>query len=300
MSTSTEGPTGLVAAPRPSGRVATRRLWMFVVAVAVVAVSAALPASAQSETPVGPNEGLPVAQQTDGDAIVVPPVPDTPGLQIQMEGDEGLSQSVALFLLLTVGAILPGLLLVMTSFTRYVVVLGITKNAIGLQTIPPSQVLIGLALFLTIFTMSPTLEEVYNDAVVPLLEGEITQEEAMEQGFDPFRRFMLAHADMDDLEMFAGMSGQPAPATPEETSASVLVPAFVVSELRQAFLIGFVIFVPFLVIDLVVSAILMSMGMVMLPPVFISLPLKLLLFVLVDGWSLIISSTVGSVLGSVT
>ncbi|MEX1004688.1 MAG: flagellar type III secretion system pore protein FliP [Acidimicrobiia bacterium] len=270
--------------------------WAIVIAFGVVLIAGALPASAQAETPVGPNEGLPVSEQTNG-AVVVPQVPDTPEVTFQLDGDEGLSQSVSLFLLLTVGAILPGLLLVMTSFTRYVVVLGITKNAIGLQTIPPSQVLIGLALFLTIFTMSPTLEEAYNDAVVPLLEGEITQEEAMELGFDPFRRFMLAHADMDDLEMFAGMSGRPAPATPEETSASVLVPAFVVSELRQAFLIGFVIFVPFLVIDLVVSAILMSMGMVMLPPVFISLPLKLLLFVLVDGWSLIISSTVGSVLG---
>jgi flagellar biosynthesis protein FliP len=299
MSTSTRRRNLPVAATRPAGHLAAFRLWAIAAAVAVLLIVGVVPASAQTEIPVGPNEGLPVAEQDGGD-IVVPPVPDTPELQVRLEGDEGLSQSVALFLLLTVGAILPGLLLVMTSFTRYVVVLGITKNAIGLQTIPPSQVLIGLALFLTIFTMSPTLEEVYNDAVVPLLEGEITQEEAMEQGFDPFRRFMLAHADMDDLEMFAGMSGQPAPATPEETSASVLVPAFVVSELRQAFLIGFVIFVPFLVIDLVVSAILMSMGMVMLPPVFISLPLKLLLFVLVDGWSLIISSTVGSVLGAVT
>ena len=298
MSTSTRR-RGLVAATRPSGHPAALRLWTIAVAITVLLIVGVVPASAQTDIPVGPNEGLPIAEQ-DGADIAVPPVPDTPELQVQLEGDEGLSQSVALFLLLTVGAILPGLLLVMTSFTRYVVVLGITKNAIGLQTIPPSQVLIGLALFLTIFTMSPTLEEAYNDAVVPLLEGEITQEEAMELGFDPFRRFMLAHADMDDLEMFAGMSGQPAPATPEDTSASVLVPAFVVSELRQAFLIGFVIFVPFLVIDLVVSAILMSMGMVMLPPVFISLPLKLLLFVLVDGWSLIISSTVGSVLGAVT
>lgn len=299
MSTSTRGRYLPVAATRPSGHPATLRLSVIAAAVAVLLSFAVDPASAQTEIPVGPNEGLLVVGPDGGDTVV-PRVPDTPGLQVQLEGGEGMSQSVALFLLLTVGAILPGLLLVMTSFTRYVVVLGITKNAIGLQTIPPSQVLIGLALFLTIFTMSPTLEEVYNDAVVPLLEGEITQEEAMEQGFDPFRRFMLAHADMDDLEMFAGMSGQPPPASPEETSASVLVPAFVVSELRQAFLIGFVIFVPFLVIDLVVSAILMSMGMVMLPPVFISLPLKLLLFVLVDGWSLIISSTVGSVLGAVT
>ena len=247
-------------------------------------------------------DDTPPAAATDGERLVspgeVPEVPEPPVIQIRLDEDGGLSRSVALLLLLTVGAVLPGLLLVMTSFTRYVIVLGITKNAIGLQTIPPSQVLIGLALFLTVFTMGPTLHEAYREAVVPMLEGEIGAEEAIRQGFDPFRRFMLQHAEEEDLRLFAQLSGaRTAPTTLDDLPASVLVPAFVVSELRQAFLIGFVIFVPFLVIDLVVSAVLMSMGMVMLPPVFISLPLKLLLFVLVDGWSLIVRSVVGSVIG---
>ena len=269
------------------------RLLFLVAAVVALTLAVGAPAHAQTDEIATPRVDGPLQVPTVS-------VPDTPTVSIDLGEDSGVTKSVAILLLLTVGAVLPGLLLVMTSFTRYVIVLGITKNALGLQTIPPTQVLIGIALFLTIFTMGPTLSEVNEQAIQPLLAGEIEAQEALEAGFGPFREYMLAHTSDDDLRVFAGLSDIDCPERRADTPASVLVPAFVVSELRAAFLIGFVVFVPFLVIDLVVSAVLMSMGMMMLPPVFISLPLKLLLFVLVDGWSLIIQSLVGSVQGTVT
>lgn len=224
---------------------------------------------------------------------------EVPDISIDFGGSEdgGLSQTVVIILLLTVAAVAPGVLLLTTSFTRFAVVLGLTRNAIGAQSIPPAQVLIGLALFLTVFIMGPIFGKVYDDAVQPMLAGELSQDEAFEAGFAPLRDFMLAQTEPDDLDMFMSMGGEARPANAEDVSASALVPAFVVSELRAAFVIGFVIFVPFLIIDLIVSAVLMSMGMVMLPPAFISLPLKLLLFVLVDGWALVIGSVVSSVNG---
>lgn len=269
------------------------RLLFLVAAVVALTLAVGAPAHAQTDEIATPRVDGPLQVPTVS-------VPDTPTVSIDLGEDSGVTKSVAILLLLTVGAVLPGLLLVMTSFTRYVIVLGITKNALGLQTIPPTQVLIGIALFLTIFTMGPTLSEVNEQAIQPLLAGEIEAQEAVEAGFGPFREYMLAHTSDDDLRLFVGLSDIDIPERRADTPASVLVPAFVVSELRAAFLIGFVVFVPFLVIDLVVSAVLMSMGMMMLPPVFISLPLKLLLFVLVDGWSLIIQSLVGSVQGTVT
>ena len=193
----------------------------------------------------------------------------------------------------------PAIMLLMTSFTRFVIVLGLTRNAIGVQTIPPSQVLIGLAMFLTIFVMGPVFKEVNEVAIQPMLNGEIGQMDAMAAGYEPFREFMLAQTREDDLRLFMEMANTDQPVSELDVPASTLVPAFVISELRSAFIIGFVIFVPFLVIDLIVAAVLMSMGMVMLPPVFISLPLKLLLFVLVDGWALLIGSVVESVQGAV-
>jgi flagellar biosynthetic protein FliP len=271
-----------------------RRRLLVVPVLAALVVLVGLPASAQTAEEI---QSLPLQEPLQVPTVSVP---DTPTVSIDLGEDSGVTKSVAILLLLTVGAVLPGLLLVMTSFTRYVIVLGITKNALGLQTIPPTQVLIGIALFLTIFTMGPTLSEVNEQAVQPLLAGEIEAQEALEAGFGPFREYMLAHTSDEDLRLFVGLSDIDIPENRSEMPASVLVPAFVVSELRAAFLIGFVVFVPFLVIDLVVSAVLMSMGMMMLPPVFISLPLKLLLFVLVDGWALIIQSLVGSVQGTVT
>jgi flagellar biosynthesis protein FliP len=219
-----------------------------------------------------------------------------PDVAINVDGQDGsLSRTVVVILLLTVGSVAPGLLLMMTAFTRFVVVLGLVKNALGLQTIPPSQVLIGLALFLTFFVMNPVFTEVNSEAIQPLLAGTIGQDEAMEAGFAPIRQFMLAQTRQEDLRLFVELANSPQPEDPTQVSAAVLIPAFAISELRAAFIIGFIIFIPFLVIDLVVAAVLMSMGMMMLPPVFVSLPLKLLLFVLVDGWVLIVGSLVNSV-----
>lgn len=220
------------------------------------------------------------------------------GITLQSQ-EGGLSRTVLIVLLLTVGSVAPGILLLMTSFTRFIVVLGLAKNAIGVHTIPPAQVLVGLALFLTFFVMGPVLSEVNDEAIQPMLAGTISQDQAWARGFAPLRTFMMAQTREADLELFANLADDRA-ASRAEVSARVLVPAFVISELRTAFVIGFVIFVPFLVIDFVVSAVLMSMGMMMLPPVFISLPLKLLLFILVDGWALIVGSLVGSVQGAIT
>jgi flagellar biosynthetic protein FliP len=237
---------------------------------------------------------------TEAPLVEVPQVEDVPDISLKVESDSGsLSNTVIIILLLTVGAVAPSILLLMTSFTRFVIVLGLTRNAIGVQTIPPSQVLIGLAMFLTIFVMGPVFSEVNDVAVQPMLHGEIGQSEALAAGYAPFRDFMLSQTREDDLRLFMDMSGKEQPATEEDVPASTLIPAYIISELRTAFIIGFVIFVPFLIIDLIVAAVLMSMGMVMLPPVFISLPLKLLLFVLVDGWALLIGSVVQSVRGVV-
>jgi flagellar biosynthetic protein FliP len=258
------------------------------------------PAAPAETTTTAPAAAADPAAPTD--PLVVVPEPDqVPDVSISVESENGgLSNTVLIIILLTVGAIAPGILLLMTSFTRFIIVLGLTRNAIGIQTIPPSQVLIGLAMFLTVFVMGPVLSAVNEDAVQPLIHGEIGQSEALAAGYAPLRDFMLAQTREDDLRLFMDLSDQPRPEEVDEISAATLIPAFVISELRTAFVIGFVIFVPFLVIDLIVAAVLMSMGMVMLPPVFISLPLKLLLFVLVDGWALIIGSVVSSVQGAVS
>jgi flagellar biosynthesis protein FliP len=188
-------------------------------------------------------------------------------------------------------------LLLTTSFTRFIVVLGLTRNAIGIQTAPPGPVLIGIALFLTLFVMKPVLTQVWDDAAQPLIDQEIGLDEAYDRGYAPLRDFMLSQTREEDLRLFLDMAEGEQPESPSEIGATVLVPAFIVSELRTAFLIGFMVFIPFLVIDLIVSTILMALGMVMLPPTFISLPLKLLLFVLADGWVLLIGSLVSSVNG---
>ena len=232
--------------------------------------------------------------------VEVPEVAEVPDIAITVESEDGaLSNTVIIILLLTIGSVAPSILLLMTSFTRFVVVMALTRNAIGVQTIPPSQVLIGLSVFLTIFVMGPVFSEINEVAIQPMLNGEIGQGEAMSAGYEPLRDYMLAQTREDDLRLFMDLADQPQPVTELDVPASTLIPAFVISELRTPFIIGFLIFVPFLVIDLIVAAVLMSMGMVMLPPVFISLPLKLLLFVLVDGWALLIGSVVESVKGAV-
>lgn len=201
---------------------------------------------------------------------------------------------VQLIALITVLTLAPSILVVLTSFTRIVVVLSLLRSAMGVQQAPPNTVLISLALFLTAFVMAPTLEKIYRDGVVPLIEEEIDEAEAFERSIGPVRTFMMGHVREKDLVLFLDMSGAERPADIEEMPLRALIPAFIISELRRAFEIGFLLFVPFLVIDMVVASVLMSMGMMMLPPIIISLPFKLIFFVLVDGWHLITSSLVQS------
>lgn len=215
--------------------------------------------------------------------------------QIQFPGvGDKPSQSVLSLLGLTVLAVAPALLLMTTSFTKMIVVLSLTRNALGLQTVPPNQVLAGLALFLSLFVMGPVLHQVNNDGIQPYIHGQKSFSQAYDTGVQPLRTFMLAHTRQDELALMVNVSGQGKPLDAKHVSMSTLVPAFVLSELRSAFIIGFVIFVPFLIIDIVVSASLMSLGMMMLPPVMISLPFKLLLFVLVNGWGLIVTALIAS------
>lgn len=202
------------------------------------------------------------------------------------------SEIVNIFLLFTLVALIPTLLILTTSFTRIIITLSFTRNALGAQQSPPNQILIGLTFFLTLFIMRPVYTEVTEEALIPFLEEEITREEAMEIGEDPIKEFMLNQTSEEDLELFVEISGEEAPQTPEELPLTIIIPSFTISELRTAFTIGFLIFIPFLIIDIVVASVLMSMGMFMLSPVMVSLPFKLLLFVLVDGWYLIVESLV--------
>ncbi|WP_019873625.1 flagellar type III secretion system pore protein FliP [Sporichthya polymorpha] len=204
------------------------------------------------------------------------------------------STSITVIIAITLLSVAPALLLMMTSFTKIVVVLSLTRNALGLQGIPPNQVLAGLALFLSLFVMGPVLSQVNDTGIQPYLNGTKSQTQAFNDGVQPLREFMLNHTRTDELAMLSQVADRELPATREDVELTTLIPAFVLSELKSAFIIGFVIFVPFLIIDLVVSAALMSMGMMMLPPVMISLPFKILLFVLVDGWALIITALVQS------
>lgn len=206
----------------------------------------------------------------------------------------GGSVSVQLLVLLTLITILPGLLMVTTGFTRILIVLGFVRNALGTPTMPPNQILVGIAFFLSLFVMSPTLTKVNEQAIEPFRNKEITQEQAFERGLEPIRTFMFKQTRDSDLAMFVKLAGEERPKTRADVPTQVLIPAFVISELKTAFQIGFLIYLPFLIIDMVVSATLMSMGMMMLPPVLISLPFKILLFVLVDGWHLVIESLVRS------
>ena len=211
-------------------------------------------------------------------------------------GDTGpvTGRIVQLIALITVLTLAPSILVVLTSFTRIVVVLSLLRSAMGVQQTPPNSVLISLALFLTAFIMMPTLEQIYDNGVVPLINEEIEEGEAFERSIAPVHEFMRAQVREQDLILFMDMADLPRPETAEDVPLRALVPAFMISELRRAFEIGFLVFIPFLVIDMVVASVLMSMGMMMLPPILISLPFKLIFFVLVDGWHLISSSLVQS------
>lgn len=227
--------------------------------------------------------------------LLVPTLVFAQDVSIDFGDDSTLTErAVQLIGLITVLALAPSILVMVTSFTRIVVVLSLLRTAIGLQTAPPNSVMISLALFLTAFVMGPTLQEAYDRGIQPLIAGEIEFTEAFESTAQPIHTFMSANVREKDLLLFIEMSGEPVPEDAASVPLQVLVPAFMISELRRAFEIGFLLFVPFIIIDMVVASVLMSMGMMMLPPVVISLPFKLIFFVLVDGWHLVAGSLVRS------
>ena len=220
-----------------------------------------------------------------------------PRIKIEIGGEEsqqGVGVALQIVFLLTVLSLAPSFVIMVTSFTRIVVILSLLRSALAVRQLPPNQVLIGLALFLTFFIMSPTWMEIKNKAIDPYIQGKITQQEAWERGIEPLKEFMLRQTRKKDLSLFMKFAKINSPASPKNIPLHVLVPSFITSELKTAFQIGFVLYIPFLIIDIVVASIIMSMGMFMLPPMMISLPFKILLFVLVDGWDLVIQSIITS------
>lgn len=265
-------------------------------ALLLVLTAFAAPASAQvSTTDTG---AAVVTADTDQPAQNLLDSPDPAGqasINIDLGGTkEKPSQGVLVIILLTLLSVAPALIVMTTSFTRIIIVLSLTRNALGLQGIPPNQVLVGLALFLSLFVMAPTLKDINDTALQPMLNGDKTQTEAWDAAVIPMRSFMLDQTKPKELAMFVSAAKEDRPETKDDVSLSSLLPAFILSELKTAFVIGFVIFVPFLIIDMAVSSTLMSMGMMMLPPVVVSLPFKLLLFVMVDGWGLVVRSLLKS------
>ena len=212
----------------------------------------------------------------------------------EAKNPQQVSVLVEILLLFTVLSVAPAILLMMTCFTRLVVAFSFLKQAMGTQQMPPGQVLIGLSLFLTLFIMTPVFTQMHKTAIQPYLDEEINAEEALQESIKPLRSFMFSQTREKDLALFLSLAGKQKPQNKEEVSTAVLIPAFMISELKTAFQIGFVLFLPFLIIDMVVASVLLSMGMMMLPPIMVSLPFKLLLFVLVDGWYLIVGSLVKS------
>jgi flagellar biosynthesis protein FliP len=210
------------------------------------------------------------------------------------DGAQTYSLTFQVLILMTVLTLLPAILLGMTAFTRIIIVLSILRQAFGMATTPSNQILTALALFMTFFVMSSTLEQSYANGIKPYLDGQLAGEVALDRTVQPLKKFMLAQTRENDLQLFSKLSGKPQFATPEDVPLSVLVPTFITSELKTAFQIGFMVFIPFLVIDLVVASVLMSMGMMMLSPVLVSLPFKIMLFVVVDGWTLLMGSLAAS------
>jgi flagellar biosynthetic protein FliP len=208
----------------------------------------------------------------------------------QAKNPHDVATSLQILLLLTVLSLAPTLLVLLTSFTRVIVVLSFVRTALGTQQVPPNQVLVGLALFLTFFIMAPVVKDVNQNALQPYLKNQIAQSAALDRAAQPLRKFMFKQTREKDLQLFFNLSNQPRPATQDDVPTYILIPAFVISELKTAFEIGFAIYVPFIVIDMVVASILLSMGMMMIPPVIISLPFKILIFLLVDGWNLTVNA----------
>ncbi|GAB77771.1 flagellar biosynthetic protein FliP [Austwickia chelonae NBRC 105200] len=256
-------------------------------------------AASMTGTPVGvvpASAMLPGLLPAPDPVVPTPSPPGRPGeVKVSVDGGAaGRNQVVQIILLMTILSVAPSLLLLCTSFTKIAVVLSLTRNALGTPTIPPNQVLAGLALFLSLFVMSPVLTQMNEKGLQPYLNNQVELNVAVERGGEPLKLFMAEHTGDMELQTMIKMSRSEQPKNKKDTDFKTLIPAFVLSELKSAFIIGFVIFIPFLVIDLVVGSVLMSMGMMMLPPVMISLPFKLLLFVMVDGWSLVTTALITS------
>lgn len=232
-----------------------------------------------------------------------PAVPNTssnpieiPNVNIQIGTQEGnLSSAMQVVIVLTLLALLPAIILMMTPFTRIIIIFSFIRRALGLQTIPPNQVVIGLSLFLTLYIMNPIFSQIYVNAYIPFSEGQIDQSVAFEKAINPLRDYMFKQVRKDDLALFVKLDGKPQIDKIEDVNTTALIPAFIISELKTAFIIGFKLFIPFLVIDMVVASTLMALGMMMLPPVMISLPFKILLFVLVDGWNLLTTAILAGI-----
>jgi len=255
------------------------------------------PSWAQTSSPqVSAPGSLPLAQTTPGNLGALPAIPGLPALTVTTNKDGSQEYTVTLQILAIMTALtfLPALLMMVTSFTRIIIVFSILRQALGLQQSPSNQILIGLALFLTFFIMQPVFERVNSDALQPYINEQISAQEALAKTAAPFHTFMLAQTREADIQLFAGIAKQEPIATPADTPFNILVPAFIISELKTAFQIGFIIFIPFLIIDIVVSSVLMAMGMMMLSPLIISLPFKIMLFVLVDGWAMIVGTLAAS------
>lgn len=296
-----------------SRRETSRRIWLrraiVVVALPICALlcgwlSASVDAAGAAPAPAAPTftpPSVPTPPTVPTPTVSTTPTTTSSDASVSIDfgatdqsGSKKPAQSIIIILLLTVLAVAPALLVMLTSFTRIVIVLSLTRNALGLPSIPPNQVVIGLALFLSLFVMAPTLSKINDQALQPMLDGKIDFSHAYDNAQGPLRDFMLNQTRRGELDLFINASGDKPPATRNDVPLSTLIPAFILSELKTAFIIGFVIFIPFLIIDLVVSSTLMSMGMFMLPPVLVSLPFKLLLFVMVDGWALVVSSLITS------
>jgi flagellar biosynthetic protein FliP len=298
-----------------------RARWLLLITGIVALLVLAAPGSAQAGTdfePMPPPPAVPEAPVVPEIPAIPPiPLPDvdrapvapsptaqatpdefgdrtaTIGLNVPDVGSDS-SNVVVVILLLSVLSIAPSLLILTTSFTRIVIVMSLTRNALGIPQLPPQQVIVGLSLFLTLFVMGPTLQEMNDVGLQPLMEDQISFTEAADAASVPLREFMLQYTREPELEMFLDASNTDRPVARDEVPLTALIPAFVLSELKSAFILGFIIFVPFMVLDIVVSAVLTSLGMMMLPPTFVSLPLKLLLFILLDGWTLIIGTLLTS------
>ena len=276
------------------GKSATGLVFALILIAASTTLMAQTPVQSVAETLL--NDGTTTSSNTTRSSTGFQPIEGLPAVTVttNADGSQDYSVTLQILFLMTALTFLPALLMMMTSFTRIIIVFSILRQALGLQQSPSNQILIGLSLFLTIFIMSPVIEKINQNALQPYINEQISAKQALELSKKPFHEFMLANTRESDIELFFRIANMDPVATPEDVPFTVLMPSFITSELKTAFQIGFIIFIPFLVIDIVVASVLMAMGMMMLSPLIISLPFKIMLFVLVDGWGLIIGTLAAS------